>query len=130
VSIAALVAAALATPWRNDVDLGYDPEKYTANKDRCRGDQEPCVRCGKPVDGPLYASYTTGGYWIPKELIDVYPTEGDAVPPEFQPLVDKYGYGLGVWPIGPDCAKYAPEIVGDLNELAKGIVARDTEAAN
>lgn len=38
-------------------------------------------------------------------VVNEYPTEGDPIPDRFAALVEEYGPGLGMWPVGSDCAK-------------------------
>lgn len=92
--------------WMTLDELGVPSETWSRNAERCRGGQESCLRCGKPMDKePFYASYTTKNFLIPADILDEYPNEGDPIPERFAALVEEYGPGLGCWPVGSDCAK-------------------------
>lgn len=72
-----------------------DNPRYTANSERCTGDQMPCVVCGKPITVWRWAvRLVDGGTMIGTDEDAVADPEGD----------------LGYYPIGSDCLKKHPEI--------------------
>lgn len=62
--------------------------------------------------GPPLARLTVGvghrrlDFLIPADMADNWPCEGDNVPPEWAAHVERYGASMGMYPLGPECAKH------------------------
>ena len=92
--------------WTTLDELSVPSETWHRNAERCRNGEEACRSAGKPMKPEhFWASYTTRNFLIPADIVNEYPTEGDPIPDRFAALVEEYGPGLGMWPVGSDCAK-------------------------
>lgn len=78
---------------------GFDSDRYSKNQDQCRGDNYPCVVCGKPVKNPkLYVRYFWGTHAVTDQ--------------EAEEIIAKEGNGgdMCLYPIGAACLKKHPEL--------------------
>lgn len=92
-----LDAAVAALPLFDLSSIQPATEVVQANQSRVRGDQEPCVVCGKPVRNlEKYQVHMS-------EQGNLYPTSVDVDVARRLPQGTMYFF-----PVGPDCAKKVP----------------------
>lgn len=71
--------------------------QYAENERLCKGDDMPCIVCGRPMKADAKVMWLRAG-----------PGSLDYAIPHDAP--DQEGAEMGAWPIGPGCLKRYPQL--------------------
>lgn len=75
---------------------------YARNEKRCRGNDIPCIVCGKPIKDPIM-NVTGTILWLRAGSGSL----STAIDPNSP---DQGGGEMGCWPIGSDCLRRNPQL--------------------